>query len=210
VLVRDRVLVGGALVALLMLGLAAWLLLMPPDAGQAVPGIGDGPPQLETAVAPAGTASASTGETGETIVVDVEGGVAQPGVRRLPAGARVADAIAAAGGYDASADLVLAARALNLATLLSDGQQVYVPMLGDPTGAGQDGSGASGAGGGPLNLNTASETALDALPGIGPVTVGKIVAARAEQPFRTLDELVTRKVLTAAQLDKIRDLVVVG
>jgi competence protein ComEA len=58
-----------------------------------------------------------------------------------------------------------------------------------------------------VNLNTASPEALDALPGIGPVTVQKIVAARDERPFATLDELIERDVMNRGQLDDIRDLV---
>jgi competence protein ComEA len=137
--------------------------------------------------------------------VDVEGAVQHPGIIELPAGSRVADAVEAAGGYSPQADLAAAAAQVNLAASLRDGQQIVVPMIGAPSG----GSGG-GAGGGLVDLNTASPEELDALPGIGPVTVQKIVAARAEQPFSSLDELVTRKVLTNAQVDKIRDLVTLG
>jgi len=63
---------------------------------------------------------------------------------------------------------------------------------------------------GPVDLNQATPEELDALPGIGPVTVQKIVAARQERPFSSLDEAVERKVLSSSQLDKIRDLVTVG
>jgi competence protein ComEA len=139
-------------------------------------------------------------------VVDVQGGVVRPGLVVLAGGARVADAIEAAGGYAPSADLLAAASALNLAAMLGDGQQVFVPVAGV---AAAPGGGAGGAddGDGPVNLNSASPEALEALPGIGPVTVQKIVAARAERPFGSLDELVERKVLNRGQLDDIRDLV---
>jgi competence protein ComEA len=60
-----------------------------------------------------------------------------------------------------------------------------------------------------VNLNRASQSELEALPGIGPVTAQKIIDARAEMPFTTLDELVTREVLTARQLEQIADLVTV-
>ena len=142
------------------------------------------------------------------LVVDVEGAVARPGLARLPAGARVADAIAAAGGYTAAADLLTAIATINLAEPLRDGQQVVVPILGSGSGSGSGGGGNPG--GGLVDLNTASPEELDTLPGIGPVTVEKIVAAREEEPFTTLDELVTREVLTASQLEKIRDLVTLG
>nr|MDP9468716.1 helix-hairpin-helix domain-containing protein [Chloroflexota bacterium] len=110
-------------------------------------------------------------------------------------------------GYAPEADLGAAAVQVNLAALVRDGQQIVVPVMGAPQASGGPGA---GTGGGLVNLNSAGPDALDALPGIGPVTVQKIVAARAELPFRTLEELVTRKVLTNAQLDKIRDLVTLG
>jgi competence protein ComEA len=150
------------------------------------------------------------------LVVHVAGGVLHPGLVSVPAGSRVADAIEAAGGLDPRADPALIGTQLNLAERLTDGERIVVPVRGDASagssGSGGDGDGGSvsGAGAGALvDLNHASEAALDALPGIGPVTVAKIVKARSEQPFRTLDELVSRKVLGKATLDKIRSLVVV-
>jgi len=138
------------------------------------------------------------------LVIDVEGGVAHPGIQELPAGSRVADALAAAGGYAETANLASAAQSLNLAASLVDGQQIYVPVMGAAPPAGGD-----GATGGLVNLNRATQSELEALPGIGPVTAGKIITARTEQPFATLDELVSRKVLTARQLEQIADLVTV-
>jgi competence protein ComEA len=139
------------------------------------------------------------------LVVDVEGAVVRPGIFELPAGSRVADAIEAAGGYGLHADLAAVAAQVNLAAVLRDGQQIVVPTSGVASGG--SGSGDLGA---LVNLNSASPEALDALPGIGPVTVQKIVAARSEQPFASLEEMITRKVLTTSQVDKIRDLVTLG
>ena len=91
-----------------------------------------------------------------------------------------------------------------------NGDQVIVPSRDDrtPTGAPPSGNG-SGGNGGPVDLNHATAAELDALPGIGPVTAAKIVAARDEQAFASVDDLRTRKILGAATFDKVKDLVVV-
>lgn len=193
---------GAALCAVAALG--AWMALAPqptePLASLATPGVplvGDQP----SASAPPST----------ELVVDVEGSVVTPGLHRLPPGARVADAIEAAGGYGPDADLDAAAVQLNLAAALTDGQQVRVPRIGESSAASPIGSadGGASAGGGLVNLNSASPEELDSLPGIGPVTVQKIVAARQEAPFASLDDAVAREVMNSGQLDKIRDLATV-
>jgi competence protein ComEA len=207
VTLSDRILLAGGVAAAFLVGAAAWLFIS--ASASATPPDGRITGALESAGSQTPAPSRTT--DGE-LVVDIEGGVVHPGIARLPPGSRVADAIAAAGGYADSADLAAAARTLNLASELTDGAQVYVPRLGDVAGGGTGtgSGGGSGGGGGLVDLNHATESELDALPGIGPVTVGKIVAAREEQPFQTLDELVDRKVMTSAQLDKIRDLAAVG
>jgi competence protein ComEA len=150
------------------------------------------------------------------LVVDVQGGVTEPGVRQLSAGSRVADAIAAAGGYAADADLAAAAVAINLAQVLADGEQIRVPRVGDASAAVAGDPGTSetpvtgGGGGGLVNLNTATPEELEALPGIGPVTVQKIVAAREEQPFASLDDAVQRGVINRGQLEDIQAVATAG
>jgi competence protein ComEA len=165
------------------------------------------------------------------LVVDVQGAVLRPGVHHLVAGSRVADAIAAAGGYGPRVDADRAGRELNLAAQLHDGDRVLVPSRDDPTGSGVGtsggGSGGSGAGsaagggtsgpggsgggprGGLVDLNHATASELDALPGVGPVTAQKIIAAREEQAFATIEALRDRKVIGAAAFDKLKDLVTV-
>lgn len=111
---------------------------------------------------------------GGDVVVDVTGAVARPGVYRLPAGARVTDAVDRAGGATGGAQL----EAINLAARLADGQQVVVPRRG-PAGT----SLAPAAGSveeGPISLGTATVEQLDTIDGIGPVTAGDIVQFREE------------------------------
>jgi competence protein ComEA len=150
------------------------------------------------------------GATSGTIVVEVVGAVRKPGLVHLPANSRVADAIAAAGGFSPAVDTAAASAGLHLAKPVADGDQVRVPARGDAAAAASTGPGASARNaGGPIDLNTATEAELDSLPGVGPATVAKIVAARTERPFTSVDELRDRKIVGAATLAKIHDLVVV-
>jgi competence protein ComEA len=148
------------------------------------------------------------------LVVAVAGAVLRPGIYHLPAGSRVADAIEAAGGYGASVDAARADAGLNLAAALKDGEKIRVPVRGEAAASSpaSDGPGisSSAVGGGLVNLNAADAAALDALPGVGPATAAKIIAAREQQPFAAVDDLLARKVVGAATLEKLRPLVSVG
>ena len=147
------------------------------------------------------------------VIVDVQGAVERPGVHRLEAGARVSDAIAAAGGYSVQVDIARAAAELNLAAPLADGAKVRVPSLGDqdlPTGSAGPGPTTGPAQTGLMNVNTATTEELDTLPGVGPVTAQKIIEARTEAPFATVDELLSRKVLGASTFENLRALITVG
>jgi competence protein ComEA len=147
------------------------------------------------------------------LVVDVEGAVRRPGIQRLAAGSRVGDAIAAAGGYGERADVVAAAQSINLAEPLLDGAKVRVPTLGETIATGPASpapGGSTPAGAGTLiDLNHADEGQLDSLPGVGPVTAGKIIDARTTAPFATIDDLATRGVVGPSTLEKLRPLVTV-
>ena len=201
-IMRDRILLMALAASACLVGAGGWLLVAGP--GPVVPD----PSPLGLVSLNSPVSSASDAASG-TIIVDVEGAVMRPGIIELPAGSRVGDALSAAGGYSDAADLAAAAAQINLAASLTDGAQIVVPVLGaTPAGAGSGAGGSSGNG--LVDLNHATPEELDTLPGIGPVTVQKIVAARTERPFTSLEETVEREVLNNGQLEKIRDLATVS
>lgn len=152
---------------------------------------------VPAAFASAGAAGLPT--AAGVLFVHIVGQVRRPGVVRLPPGARVLDAIQAAGGATSSADL----NRLNLARPVADGEQIVVPKpgelipVGGEPGAGGAGSRAlgqassgSGSVGGLIDLNTADTSALDSLPGVGPVLAQRILDWRAQHGrFTSVDEL---------------------
>ena len=146
-------------------------------------------------------------DLGSEIVIEVSGAVRNPGVYHLPSTARVADAIEAAGGYGPRVDVARAADALDLAAHLVDGATVAVPSRDDPPSGAGSGSTGSGSGPGLVNLNTASSSELEALPGIGPVTAQKIIDARTERPFASIDELRERGLVGEKTFERLRDLI---
>jgi competence protein ComEA len=135
-----------------------------------------------------GTASASARPTATSqVTVDVAGKVRRPGVTTLPSGSRVVDAIRKAGGARAGVDL----SSLNLARVLVDGEQILVGR-GAPGGGIAAGTSTTAPDpvGALVNLNTATATQLDTLPGVGPVTAQKILDWRAANgAFSSVDEL---------------------
>jgi competence protein ComEA len=141
---------------------------------------------------------ARTVRTAPRLVVDVAGAVRRPGLYRLATGTRVDDAVAAAGGGTARADIT----AVNLAAPLSDGEQVLVPARGA--------AGAAGASAGStiVDLNSATAEQLDTLPGIGPSTAAKIIAYRQQHgAFHSLAELDAISGIGPSKLAELKGLV---
>jgi competence protein ComEA len=157
------------------------------------------PAPRAAAIEVAASAPAPTATATPMLMVDVQGSVAHPGVYRLPAGARVSDAIAAAGGLLPDADPA----GLNRAAPVRDGARIYAPARGEVPPAGSLGSDAERL----LDLNHASAQDLTALPGIGPATADRIVRSRDKSAFHSVDELQTRGLISARVLADIRELV---
>jgi competence protein ComEA len=161
---------------------AGWTWLDRPAVEQVPDPVTTGPAAVASAAAT--TVPTPPAPPSGTVVVSVVGQVASPGLVTLPAGSRVADALAAAGGLLPEADPA----SVNGAAVLSDGQQIAV---GVPGAAAPDaGPSAGSAPGGLLNLNSATVAELDALPGIGPVLAQRIVDHRTQHgPFTSVDQL---------------------
>jgi competence protein ComEA len=167
--------------------LVAWTWLdrprVQPVSGTPVPTSSAGAGHASSA--PPAPSVGEAAETSATVVVSVVGRVRSPGLVTLPTGARVADAIAAAGGLLPGTD----GSSVNLAAVVSDGEQVAVGVPGAAGGAAPTSAGPAGP---PekVNLNSATVADLDGLPGIGPVLAQRIIDYRDQQgPFASVDQL---------------------
>jgi competence protein ComEA len=216
---------SAALFAALLAG--GWILVSSaPQPTVSIEGDGQRPADLAGADAPASSAPASALSSPAAtaqIVVDVEGAVMDPGLYRLASGSRVGDAIAAAGGYSTEVDAAATSQGINLAEELADGAKIRIPARGEaipaaagtgsgtpPLFGGAGGSGSATSLSGPLDLNRATQAELESLPGIGPVTAQKILDARSQAPFLSVEELQSRGILGPKTYQKIAPLVTVG
>ena len=137
------------------------------------------------------------------ISVDVSGSVAKPGVYQLSEDSRIEDAINAAGGFSDQSNQEYISKYLNMAQKLSDGSKVYVPSIGEQVQSSVSGGTVAGvAAQAKININTASESELDTLSGVGSVTASKIISGR---PYQSIDELLGKKAVSKAVFDKIKD-----
>lgn len=142
------------------------------------------------------------------VYIDVSGAVNKPGVYTLDSESRVTDALLAAGGMSDKADRLRVSQTINLAAKVNDGAKLYIPSLGEAQVTSQGvvkssfdtSSDVSTAA--TININQASETELDTLPGIGQVTAEKIIANR---PYQTIAELTQKKVVGTSVFEKIKD-----
>ncbi|GAA4677579.1 helix-hairpin-helix domain-containing protein [Gordonia humi] len=213
--------IGLILVGLVACGFAGYSLLRQNEPTTPLvafdAGIESAPPPTASVESPA----SSTHDRPIEVVVSVVGLVHEPGLVRMPPDSRVADALARAGGARPGADTM----SLNLAQIVRDGDQILVGRSGDgqvrsavvSSSGGQAGPGASTAataptdGTGLVNLNTATEAELDALPGIGPVTAQSILAWRQTNgSFSSVDQLAEVDGIGDGRLAKLRPLVTVG
>jgi competence protein ComEA len=233
----QRVVRVGAVALCVIAVMVVWTVLRRPvPADQSLPRVGDRSEVALTGADSAGVSGADRPEPAPPsadpatvadrdgapadgkVTVHVAGAVAAPGVVTLPDGSRVVDAVAAAGGLTAQAD----PDRVNLAARLADAQRVVVPVVGQPApeellpasppAVTPDGSvaGAPAQAPGRIDLNTASATQLEQLPGVGPATAAAIVEHRSRNgPFRSVEGLVEVRGIGEAKLDAVRDLVTV-
>lgn len=138
-------------------------------------------------------------ENGHKVVVDVGGGVVAPGVYELPSDSRIKDCLVAAKGLSLNADRNWVQKNINLAELVKDGQKIYIPTTENQQGEGYANSDSSFK---KISINSAGISELDTLKGIGAVRAQQIIDGR---PYRDVDELVTKGVLSKTVLEGIRD-----
>jgi len=207
----------GTVLSVAFVGVAGWWLVQvpppPPEANLSFAST------TVAANATIGVSASSFNTTPQIITVHVAGAVKNPGVYRLKYGSRINDGIVAAGGATSAANLDV----INLATVLNEGEQIYVPKRGEkphvitnrPQVGGAGGAagagGVAGAGGGAnsavpqlININLASVVELEQLPGVGPATAKAIVAYREKNgAFLKVEDLLKVRGIGPAKLSEI-------
>ncbi|HEV7567740.1 MAG TPA: ComEA family DNA-binding protein [Microbacteriaceae bacterium] len=214
--VRIRIGVGAGIVLLIAALIVAVIVsvLAPHGSTQTVAAVTGKPGSASGGLASADPGARAGVGASAPIFVHVLGAVAHPGLFELRDGARVIDAIAAAGGFSADAEK----GGVNLARVVADGEQLHVPRVGEVIAggsvAGAAPGGASGGGasgfGGKVNLNVATVAELDALPRVGPVMAQRIVDWRtANGRFTSVDDLRSVTGIGQKTFDGLKDLVTI-
>lgn len=160
----------------------------------------------------------ATGSAKLKIAFDIEGAVEKPGLYQLDEGARIDDILILAGGLSVNADREWSEKSLNRAARLVDGGKIYIPTVDEtssgkvlsnlpaPVYAGKQAgpSNLLGTATSQVNINSASQSLLESLPGVGPVTAVKIISGR---PYMSLDELKSKKAAGNALYEKIKEMI---
>lgn len=196
---QNFLLVGVSLFGLVLLGIG-FFLIQPKDEGVV----------YETAKEEidSGSKSGMTKTEEQAIFVDIAGAVVKPGVYEVAKDARVQDVLTEAGGLAEEADKSGIAKSVNLAAKVSDGMKLYFPFTGETAQVmGTSTSMGTTSSTGLIHVNTASQSELESLPGVGAVTAEKIMKGR---PYAAIEELKTKKAVGSAVYDKIKDQVTVN
>lgn len=210
---QNLLLVGASLLGLVLLGFG--FFMMQPQSNNEEQVMYEAAEEKDSGQAmPAGRQARMTGKQEGIIFVDIAGAVVRPGVYEVSSDARVQDVLTQAGGLAENADKQGIAKTVNLAAKLTDGMKLYFPFIGESASVmgaassiGSEGLGESGKLGGVINLNSASQSELESLPGVGAVTAGKIIKGR---PYASVEELKSKKVVGNAVYEKIKDEVTVN
>ncbi|KAF0207414.1 MAG: helix-hairpin-helix domain-containing protein [Actinomycetota bacterium] len=197
-----------ACLAVVVLALGVWRF-WPSSTGTTVEVV----PEEIVGTTPAAAEATAPAEVA-VVVVHVVGAVQTPGLYTLPGGSRVGDALTAAGGVTPEA----AGESVNLARVLADGEQVFLPTKKQvaagvvaPPGAVGASTGGGTTAGGKIDLNRATAADLDTLPGVGPSTAKKIVDDRTKNgPFKKIEDLMRVTGIGQKKFESLRDLVTVG
>ncbi|HUR77338.1 MAG TPA: helix-hairpin-helix domain-containing protein [Acidimicrobiales bacterium] len=189
-------LAAGTLIALVLAVAVGLVVVLTRSAGQG-PDVALTLPRADTAVAPPDSPATTTGAS---LHVHAAGAVTAPGVVTVPAGSRVTDVVAAAGGPAPDADL----DQVNLAAPVNDGERVYIPRRGE-TAAVSGATAGVNAADGVVNINEADLATLETLPGVGPSTAQAILDYRKEHGrFRSVDELLNVRGIGPSKLSQIK------
>ncbi|OGC92632.1 hypothetical protein A2876_03035 [Candidatus Amesbacteria bacterium RIFCSPHIGHO2_01_FULL_48_32b] len=140
--------------------------------------------------------------TESAMIVDIEGAVMNPGIYKMSGGGRVGEAVELAGGLTQDADTKWIEMYLNKASKVRDGMKVYIPRIGDlPAGQAEQGIVTAGSSK-VININLATQSELEDLPGVGEVTAGKIISGR---PYGSVEELKEKKIISSKVFELIKD-----